>query len=294
MKKIECTVIIPTYNRADKLNHCLKCLFEQSLPKSKFEVIVVDDGSNDHTQQILKKWASKWPKLQHKKQKNRGQGVARNKALKLAKGELILFIGDDIYPTKDFLKTHVQFHKKNPQINRACLGLTEWDPDKNISPYMKWLVQGPGAPQFAYYKLKPNKTCNFWFFYTSNISLKKVLLQKEQFDTNFKGYGWEDIELAYRLKKKLNLKIIYKPKALAYHDHPMSPKDLKKRMQSIGRNLKPFQSLHPELKILPKGIKKIILRVISSYPSIILARLMGKKFYWYTLSKRYFLQGLKQ
>lgn len=292
MKKYKISVIIPTYNRSDKLLKCLEFLNKQDFPKEDFEIIVVNDGSSDNTEIVLKNL--KYENFSFYTQKNSGQGNARNLGIEKANGEIIIFIGDDIYPQKNFLKTHYDFHKENPE-NYAALGLTEWYPEIEISPFMDWLVNG--GPQFAYHKLKDKKEASFWYFYTSNISIKKSLLDNYKFDPDFKSYGWEDIELAYRLSKKENLKIIYLKDALAYHDHEIPETFLENKMISIGKTLHVFQKKHKELNLIPRGFKKIILSAIGSklliYTLKILPGNFFKRLYWYALSKRYFMQGIK-
>lgn len=294
MEKIQISVIIPTFNRIDKLLTCLSYLSKQNISKNIFEIIIVDDGSTDETLKKLK--ILRYKNLKLFSQKNAGQGKARNLGIKKAKGKIIIFIGDDIYPSKNFLKEHLDFHAKYSQKNLACLGFTDWYPKIKNNLFMKWLVSG--GPQFAYYKLKHNKEASFWFFYTSNISIKKSLLKKNIFDPDFTSYGWEDIELAYRLKQDENLKIIFNKKALAYHDHIIEESSLENRMTSVGKSLNIFQKKHIELKLLPRGIKRIILALISSnFVLRILKSLPGnffKRLFWYSLSKKYFLKGISE
>lgn len=292
------SVIIPTYNRREQLENCLNALQNQSLAQDSFEVIVVNDGSTDSTRHYLDNLVASWSQLRVLHQDNSGQGIARNRAIQLASGQIILFIGDDIYATDDFLAKHVEFHQDNPEKKYSCLGLTQWDQNQEITPYMHWLTHG--GPQFAYHKLNDGEEASFWFFYTSNISLKKELLDKNQFDTDFKGYGWEDIELAYRLTKHEDLIIIFNKNALAYHDHPMNESSLRKRMMGIGSNAKIFQNKHPEIAVRPKGLKNFALHVIGSFPVVFSLQILktlipplARKAYWYSLSKRYFLKGVK-
>ncbi len=283
------SVIIPTYNRAEQLEKCLRALQSQTLAQESFEVLVVDDGSSDFTPELLKKWSATWPNLQALHQKNAGQGNARNKALKEANGQIILFIGDDIFGDPDFLEKHSTFHQNHPEKLTACLGLTDWDPEQPITPFMEWLTYG--GPQFAYHQLTPGQEASFWYFYTSNISLKKELLLEDSFDPDFKGYGWEDIELGYRLKQK-GLKLIYTPEAHAVHDHFMEPSSLKKRMFNVGKSALLFQKKQPDVAVIPTGFKKIALLVVTSWPFIALS-FPFKRLHWYLLSKRAFLQGIR-
>ena len=153
------SIIIPTFNRRQQLVNCLNALKKQSLTQAAYEVIVVNDGSTDDTKDYLNELSEIWPQLTVIHKENEGQGIARNFGLNYARGQITMFIGDDIYGTEDFLEQHVKFHKENPELTAACLGLTEWSPDLTLNPFMKWLTHG--GPQFAYHKLEPNKKTEF-------------------------------------------------------------------------------------------------------------------------------------
>ncbi len=287
MNKPYLTVVIPSFNRQTKLKTCLERLQNQTLAREAFEVIVVNDGSSDETESFLDSKMQSWPELKVIHQVNSGQGIARNKAIKMAEGQITMFIGDDIYATENFLQEHVDFHQENPKQEMACLGLTEWDKEQEVTPYMEWLTHG--GHQFAYHKLTADQEAGFWFFYTSNISLKTELLQTDNFDTDFGGYGWEDMELGYRLEKK-GLKLIYKPKALAYHDHFMEPSSLKSKMEKIYSSAQVFQNKHPEIKVIPTGFKRFAFWLLSNPLNLAVLSIFGGPLYWYALSKRYTLK----
>ncbi|MFT7184241.1 MAG: glycosyltransferase involved in cell wall biosynthesis [Oceanicoccus sp.] len=296
MGKPYLTVIIPTYNRAEKLDNSLAHLFAQDLAHESYEVIVVDDGSMDETDKVLKAWEDKWSQLRTLHQSNSGQATARNRAIKKAEGQIILICQDDIYAAPNYLKNHVEFHQANPEPFQACLGLTQWWTELEITPYMRWLTHN--GPQFAYNKLSANNSVDFWFFYTSNISLKSEVLKENLFDEDFQSYGWEDIELGYRLMGK-GLELTYKPEALAWHDHAMTPESLQKRMNSIGQGAPLLESKCPGLKVSPNGLKLIILNLIGNRLVTSFLALLSpfgyvfKSAHWYALSKRYFLQGIR-
>lgn len=92
------SVIVPVYNTERYLQKCLDSLVKQTL--KELEVIIVDDGSTDSSPQIIKDYCSRYPgKFICYTQKNSGQAVARNKALKLCTGEYIGFLDSD-----DFVK----------------------------------------------------------------------------------------------------------------------------------------------------------------------------------------------
>jgi len=290
------SIVIPTYNRAEQLDNALAHLFEQEVAHESFEVIVVDDGSMDETDKVLKAWKAKWPQLQSLHQANSGQATARNRGIKKAVGQVILFGQDDIYASPGFLAEHIRFHQENPGQHSACLGLTEWWTELEITPYMEWL--SCGGPQFAYHKLIPGEAVSPFFFYTSNISLKAEILKKNPFDESFKGYGWEDVELGYRLMKQ-GLELEYSTRALAWHDHPMTPKDLEKRMTAVGKGAVLLDQKAPELGVLPTGLKLFLMTAFTLWGAEVLFMGLGvflpsaKKQEWTILSKRYFLRGIR-
>lgn len=255
------SVIIPTHNRAEILEICLfKITRQQGVD---FEVIVVDDGSTDDTATVVKSY----PEVVYVKQKASHQGVARNKGAKKATGDVLVFIGDDIFADPGFLIRHADVHLKHPEEETVCLGYTTWDPSLEATPYMEFLEKS--GWQFAYHLLKPGFTDHpepWKFFYTSNISLKKTLFDKEKFDKRFTEYGWEDIELGYRLWDKHGMNLYYEPDAKALHHHLMPDEALEGRMRAVGRSAVTFEKLQPEVKVIPRGIKKLAIKMATLLP----------------------------
>jgi len=95
------TVVMPCFNAEAYLQQAVACVLEQSYPK--IELIVVDDGSNDKSYQLLLQLSDKHPELHVVQQANAGPYPARNRALAQAKGELIAFLDADDYWTPDCL-----------------------------------------------------------------------------------------------------------------------------------------------------------------------------------------------
>lgn len=94
------SVVIPTYNRADKVRGGIDSVLAQSF--GDFEVIVVDDGSSDGTRQILEE--AYGDRIRYFLQENQGASVARNKGIEEAKGEWIAFLDSDDLWGKDKLE----------------------------------------------------------------------------------------------------------------------------------------------------------------------------------------------
>lgn len=88
------SIIIPNYNKEKYINECLESIFNQDIDTDKYEVIVVDDGSNDNSIDIIKKYPVK---LFHTQRK--GAGGARNLGIEKAEGKYILFLDSDDFLT---------------------------------------------------------------------------------------------------------------------------------------------------------------------------------------------------
>ena len=90
------SVVIPTYNRLNMLTRVLDALAEPQIDAPSFEVIVVNDGSTDDTHRVM----SQREDIIFRTQPNGGPGRARNHGVSLAKGKIVLFIGDDTHPSR--------------------------------------------------------------------------------------------------------------------------------------------------------------------------------------------------
>ena len=245
------TIIIPTLGRTEKLKKVINAItLCEDYNNTNPEIIIIYNGTQTQKQETYKNQNIKI--LQTKKQ---GASTARNIGLQKTKGEIIAFIGDDTIPTKTWLQELIKFHKTNPQPNIALLGKVSWTPELEKDPFHQWLENNG---QFTYKKLK-NTPPTYKNFYTSNISLKKSFINKEQFSEQFKGWGFEDTEFGYRLSKK-GLKIKYNKNCEVIHDHKQTLENFLKNTKSARKNAKIFETIHPELKILPKGPKLLILK----------------------------------
>ena len=205
------SVIVPTYNRIERLRRVLAGLTHQSYPLNDFEVIVVSDGSSDGTDDYLQ--ATTTPLcLTVVTQPNQGVASARNHGLERATGELVLFIDDDVVPAPQLIAEHVRVHSdQNDDV--VVLGPMLTPTDFTMSPWVHW-EQAMLAKQYsAMISGKWEPTARQ--FYTGNTSLaRRHLLATGGFDENFRRA--EDVELAYRLAQ-MGLRFIFNPDAIGYH-----------------------------------------------------------------------------
>ncbi|HEY65973.1 MAG TPA: glycosyltransferase [Caldilineae bacterium] len=119
------SVIIPTYNRKDLLRRCLAAATSQDYPN--YEVIVVDDGSTDGTEEMVRR---EFPQVRYLRQEtNRGPAAARNRGIREATGEIIAFTDDDCVPPPNWLSRHLQ-HYTDPDI--GAVGGPQVPPSPNL------------------------------------------------------------------------------------------------------------------------------------------------------------------
>ena len=99
------SVIVPTFNRLGEIRELLASLEKQHLSKDKFEIIIVDDGSTDATEEyVLEMIEKKSLKLSFYKQDHKGPGPARNTGMEKATGEYYVFVDSDCIADPNWLK----------------------------------------------------------------------------------------------------------------------------------------------------------------------------------------------
>ena len=237
------SVVIPTYRRPDTLFRVLDALGEQQSPPD-FEVVVVDDGSGDGTEERLRAYRAPYP-LRGFSQENSGPARARNRGVEEARGRIVLFLGDDTVPEAQLLAVHGRAHAERPGRSVAVLGYTTWPRDRRVSPFLHQINEY--GLQFGYGMIEDTESVPFNFFYTSNISLpRRLLVEAGMFDTTFPHAAWEDIEIAYRLTKD-GMKILYRPEAVARHYHDITFRSFRRRQEKSGEAAAIFFERHPEL-----------------------------------------------
>lgn len=239
------SVIIPTRNRVATLGRTLEAWrgHESGAP---FEVVVVDDGSEDRTFEALTAAAAKDPRLRCLHQDGSGPAAARNRALASSTGEIVLFTGDDIRPGAGLVEGHVAAHAAK-EAARFILGRTEWDDERPVTPVMRHIT-GFGGQQFRYAYLRDGQRLGFKYFYGSNLSVARQTLGATSgpFDASFRGAALEDADLGYRLMNHRQ-EIGYKADLLAFHDHPYDVAGFAARQRRVGLATAGLAAKHPEV-----------------------------------------------
>jgi len=120
-KHPQISIAICTFNRADYLKDTLNDLSDQTEPADSFEILVVNNNSSDHTQEVCAEFTAKHPKLNFRLVDEPKQGLspARNRAFREAEANYILYIDDDVHLPENFSETALRYISDRPNLKAA-------------------------------------------------------------------------------------------------------------------------------------------------------------------------------
>ena len=237
----EIAVVIPTRNRAERLDHCLGSFVGQSIGDQRMEILVIDDGSKDATAEVIGRWSGSLP-LRGLRQAPSGASAARNLGLFASSAPLALFFDDDEEATADLLERHLEAHATFPGDHQAILGYTTWSPALRITAFMHYVVE-VGCSLYSYPHLRPGTPLEYHHFWTGRISVKRsFLINKGVFSPRVARL--EDVELGFRLRRH-GLEIQYWPAARNFNPVPVRFREFCRRACVDGEALVRLLALHP-------------------------------------------------
>lgn len=218
------SIIVPTYNRPAELAVCLQSLTRLDYPHDRFEVIVVDDGSNTLLQSVVTSFFDQLD-VTLLTQTNAGPAAARNTGAKRARGEFLAFTDDDCTPLPDWLQKLANRFAEIP--DHAVGGRTlNALPEHPYSTASQNLINAC----YAYYNPIPNQAS---FFASNNLTVPAVHFHSiGGFDITFKTS--EDRDFCDRWRHH-GFQMTYAPEILIYHSHPMNFRAFWRRHFNYGR-----------------------------------------------------------
>jgi cellulose synthase/poly-beta-1,6-N-acetylglucosamine synthase-like glycosyltransferase len=202
-------VIIPCYNAEKTIGKTLKALTKQNFDKP-YEILVVDDGSNDRTVEIVKEFAKKFKNIYVFSNPHRGPAYQRNFGAKKAKGKIIVFTDSDCIPTKNWLKEMVKPFEDD-QIVGVQGTYRTLNKNKIIARFEGYEIEK------RHERMKRQKYIDFIGTFSAAYR-RDVFLKFGGFDTSFPMASGEDPELSYRIAKA-GYKMVFNPRAIVYHPH---------------------------------------------------------------------------
>ncbi len=237
MNDLDLTVVIPTYNRLDTLHYVIPSLLGQTLAADRYEIVVADSLSDDGTAHYLAGIAREQPRVRHLPGPYSGRAMARNAGIAAARGAVVMFTDADIIASPDLLDRHLPHHRDGAKV--AVVGM-----ELQVDSYAHYeRLRDEPAERRPLHPMT-RKKLSWLYFLTGNASVKKRDLDRVgRFDESFTGYGHEDLELGYRLQAA-GLRIVYEPKAVDYHWHPVPYDEQKQKMKLAGRSTVRFYRKH--------------------------------------------------
>ena len=231
-KKINFSIIIPNYNGDKFLPNCLESI-ETAIKETKdtnFEIIIVDNNSQDNSLQTIKEFATNNQNLNLKYKitilpKNTGFAYAVNQGINKAQYQYVVIYNNDLTIEKNWFQLMFKTIKenKNPKITTFFGTVLNKKGDNFESQGIKYYYSGKAdnisnGQKFnkqEFLKSKP-KNKIIWGASASIVIYKKDIIKKiGSFDSAFFAYE-EDVDLALRLHN-LNYKTLYIPQAISYH-----------------------------------------------------------------------------
>lgn len=199
------SIIVPTFRRPDVLPETLEMLARLDYPQEKYEVIVVDDGSNDSTAEVAAEFKNKIKNLIYHFQENKGVATARNTGARLAKGEILIFNDDDIIVSPDVIERHLKILEKYGKclVNGHWEFAPEMTADLEESPFGRfrlktevWVKTGIDKIQLENNLYEPNLVT------ACNLGIRREdFWEIGGFDEQFPHAGCEDQEFSLRAKR---------------------------------------------------------------------------------------------
>jgi len=236
------SVVIPTHERAALLERSLESFAVQTLPSSAYEVVVVDDGSEDATADVCARLAEDLP-IRYFRIEKAGTSAAKNLGLFASRAPLVLFFDDDDMADLGLLEAHVEAHGLHPEPNVAVLGYTTWAPELDVTPVMAHLTE-VGKQLFSYGDIGDGEWLDHTYFWAGRVSCKRSLLVHHgSFDQDFLAI--EDIELGFRLARH-GLAVLYTPAARSFMARAVTFDGFAQRCTKHGRHLWLFNQRHSD------------------------------------------------
>jgi GT2 family glycosyltransferase len=207
-----------------------------------YEVIVSIDGSLDGTREMVSSFLAPY-RLDYIWQSNQGRAAACNAGIRIAQGDVLVILDDDMEPSPDCLERHSNAHPDSSRF--GVMGAVPMYCEKTDPPVAAYI-----AAKFNRHLdnlARSDHQLVLRDFYSGHFSIRRaVLMEVGLFDEAFRIYGNEDLELSLRLRKS-GVTLIYAPETLAHQRYSKDFAGLARDTIAKGRTAVLLASKHPEV-----------------------------------------------
>ncbi|MCC6428891.1 MAG: glycosyltransferase family 2 protein [Phycisphaerales bacterium] len=252
---MDLSVLIPTYQRPQKLAACLRALANQTIDPSRFEVLVGIDGPDAATESAAREaWGACRARLVVETCPRAGYNAVRNAMLAKGSGRFLVSLNDDVVPCPTFLHTHAseQFAaaaRVGPAIISGYSPWRRWETptlfDRLVAEtsmifFYDQMTEGNAA------RRDPWHDWGFRHCYGLNFSAPLDLVRQVGGFVAFPlAYGYDDIEISHRLRQHHNAPVLFRPEAIAEHDHRYAAPEVLSREFKLGHSAWHFAGRDP-------------------------------------------------
>ena len=211
----EFSIIVPTYNNASSITRTVESVLRQKF--QNWELIIVDDGSSDNTEDVIRQITEEDERVQYQRQENQGVAAARNNGAKSAKGKYVIFLDSDDTVADRWLQ---DFHDLQVSRDAGYFSCGYQLYGKNYAPR---IIEGVSSKKYS--------------SLAGTFALqKKVFEEIKGFDSNLKqSENFEMTARALEFCEKKNLQILYTDSANFIWQHEKSSEQTRKRDEHRAR-----------------------------------------------------------
>jgi len=243
------SVLIPTRGRAKALARCVDGLARQSVDPAQYEVVIGFDGPDPEGRAAAEAaWTAAGGRtggLLLEECPRRGYIDVRHRMLPELSGEFLVSMNDDVEPEPGFLDAHLRGQRGGAAVVVGDSRFVAWD-----RPTLLDRLLDETGMVFFYHAMtagSPDQDWGFRHCFGLNLSAPLECVRAAGgFPSMPDTYGYDDIELGYRLKDQFGLPVRYRPAARAPHRHRYRAADVLEREHALGVAAVRYARHHPE------------------------------------------------
>jgi GT2 family glycosyltransferase len=207
------SAIVANWNGEQDLRACLPSLRRQTY--SNLEIFVVDGGSVDASEVVARNWHAQWVPLNE----NRGLAAALNEGARVASGEFLLFLNNDMRFAVDFVEELAAALRERPEAFGADAHQYDWEGSESVhacSTFRKTRWPKGEVPGWELAQCAANEVTECVMGSAANLMVRRSLFDELRGWDERYPVGWEDIDLSWRAWLR-GWQLVYVPKAICWH-----------------------------------------------------------------------------